>query len=118
VWCGDCAIRRHRSRDDTPEAVEKEASMKKKTRRYWSAKVTERSDALDLESSVFKRGPAAIARSLKRSAERSTRRKATPFRSAMSMLTFYQNRAGKNLPLSKQRVIAQAKVELRKLYGR
>jgi hypothetical protein len=87
-------------------------------RRYWSAKVTERSDALDLESSVFTRDAAAIARSLKRSAERSTRRKSSPFRSAMSMLTFYQNRAGKSLSPAKKRVITQAKDELRKLYGR
>ena len=87
-------------------------------RRYWSAKVTEQSDALDLEPSVFTGGAAAIARSLKRSAERSTRRKSSPFRSAMSMLTFYENRAGKNLSAARKRIITQAKDELRKLYGR
>ena len=90
----------------------------RKSRRYWSAKVTERSDALELEPSVFRRSPAAIARSLKRSAERSTRRKSSPFRSAMSMLTFYQNRAGKNLSAAKKNTLLRAKAELRKLYGR
>lgn len=78
----------------------------------------ERSDALDLESGVFTRSPRAIALSLKRSAERSTRRKASPFRSAMSMLSFYENRAGRNLPASRKQTIRRAKDELRKLYGR
>lgn len=89
-----------------------------KPRRYWSKRVTERSNALDLEPAVFTRSPREIARSLKRSAERSTRRKASPFRSAMSMLSFYENRAGKNLSASRRRAIRQAKEELRKLYGR
>lgn len=89
--------------------------MKKK---YWSKKVTEESNALDLESGVFTLPPREMALSLKRSAERSTRRKSSPFRSAMSMLTFYQNRAGKNLSPSRKRVIQKAKEELRKLYGR
>jgi Protein of unknown function (DUF3175) len=88
-------------------------------RSRWSARVTRESDALDLESEVFKKKSAkAIARSLKRSAERSSRRKSPPFRSAMSMLTFYMNRAGKNLPASRLKVLANAKDELRKLYGR
>jgi hypothetical protein len=78
----------------------------------------ERSDALDLEDRVFTRSPRQIALSLKRSAERSRRRKSTPFRSAMSMLTFYENRAGRTLTAAKRRVIRQAKDELRKLYGR
>jgi hypothetical protein len=85
----------------------------------WSKRVTEHSNALDLESGVFSRAdPRSIARSLKRSAERSHRRKADPYRSAMSMLTFYINRAGKNL--SKQRLsrLQAAKDELRALYGR
>ncbi len=86
--------------------------------RRWSRGVTERSDALDLESHVFTRGPRQIALSLKRSADRSWRRKAEPFRSAMSMLTFYQNRAGQNLSGAKKRLLEQAKDELRKLYGR
>jgi len=85
----------------------------------WSAAVTRNSNALDLESKVFaKKTPGEIARSLKRSAERSTRRKSTPFRSAMSMLTFYVNRAGKNLSKSRRRVLERAKDELRKAFGR
>jgi len=88
-------------------------------RKRWSARVTRTSDALDLESGVFtKRDPRAIARSLKRSAERSKKRKADPFRSAMSMLNFYINRAGKQLPASKRRKLEKAKNELRDLYGR
>lgn len=90
----------------------------RKPTRRWSKAVTEHSDALDLEPGVFKGSPAQIARSLQRSAERSTRRKATPFRSALSMLVFYENRAGKNLPASRRRALDQAKDELRKLYGR
>lgn len=76
------------------------------------------SDALDLAPRVFTRSPESMARSLKRSAERSVRRKASPFRSAMSMLTFYVNRAGRNLPASRKRVFQRAKAELRKLFGR
>lgn len=88
--------------------------MKKKS--FWSREVTEKSNALDLEPNVFTRSPKQIALSLKRSADRSTRRKTTPFRSAMSMLVFYQNRAGKNLSPSRKLALDQAKVELRKLY--
>ena len=80
--------------------------------------MTERSNALDLEPEVFKGSAPEIARSLQRSAERSTRRKTTPFRSAMSMLTFYENRAGSKLSPSRRRALEQAKDELRKLYGR
>lgn len=84
----------------------------------WSAKVTRESNALDLESGVFTwHDPARIAQSLKRSAEASTRRKATPFRSAMSMLVFYINRAGKHLDEGQRRVLEQAKGELRRLFG-
>jgi len=86
--------------------------------KYWSADVTKHSNALDLEPGVFKGSPEQIARSLKRSAERSNRRKASPFRSALSMLVFYENRAGKNLSPSRKRALDQAKDELRKLYGR
>ncbi len=78
----------------------------------------ETSDALDLETGVFKGSPRAIAASLKRSAERSRRRKAEPFRSAMSMLNFYINRGGRNLTASRRRVLEQAKEELRGLFGR
>jgi hypothetical protein len=81
--------------------------------------VTEHSSALDLEEGVFKKTSArAIAESLRRSAERSGRRKTDPFRSAMSMLTFYINRAGRNLAPTRQRVLERAKHELRRLYGR
>jgi hypothetical protein len=94
-------------------------AAKRKTPRLWSKQVTETSNALDLEPDVFKLDdPAKIAASLKRSADRSRRRKTDPFRSAMSMLVFYVNRAGKNLPASRKRVLEQAKDELRRLYGR
>jgi len=87
--------------------------------RRWSSAVTQRSNALDLESSVFtQKTPRKVALSLKRSAERSRRRKGTPYQSAMSMLTFYINRAGKGLPSSKKRVLIRAKDELRKAFGR
>lgn len=79
----------------------------------------ERSDALDLEPGVFtKRSPREIARSLKRSAESSRRRKAEPFRSAMSMLSFHINRAGKSLTPERRRVLDRAKQELRDAFGR
>lgn len=85
----------------------------------WSAKVTQHSNALDLEEGVFTwKDPHQIALSLKRSAETSQRRKSPPFRSAMSMLVFYINRAGKNLKPEQKAILEAAKVELRKLYGR
>lgn len=85
----------------------------------WSQRVTEKSDALDLEGGVFtQKDPKKIARSLKRSAERSKRRKAEPYRSAMSMLTFYINRAGKELPAGQKKRLERAKDELRKAFGR
>lgn len=77
-----------------------------------------RSDALDLEPAVFKGSATRIAQSLKRSAERSRRRKTTPFRSAMSMLTFYINRAGKNLSEGRRRTLEAAKGKLRQAFGR
>ena len=84
----------------------------------WSGKVTRESDALDLEKGMFrKRSAHDIAVSLKRSAERSRRRKAAPLRSAMSMLTFYINRAGKELSASRRRTLEAAKGELRKLFA-
>jgi hypothetical protein len=87
--------------------------------RRWSAKVTETSDALDLKPHVFEgHDPKAIAASLKRSAEHSHRRKASPFQSAMSMLTFYINRAGENLPASQKRTLEKAKDELRHQFGK
>jgi uncharacterized protein DUF3175 len=85
----------------------------------WSAHVTKSSNALDLEGNVFKGQTArAIAASLKRSAERSRRRKGTSYQSAMSMLNFYINRAGRNLPAARRRKLEAAKGELRRLYGR
>ena len=85
----------------------------------WSQRVTENSNALELDPEVFKwKDPRAIARSLKRSAEQSQRRKSDPYRSAMSMLTFYINRAGKNLGATQRRVLERAKDELRALYHR
>jgi Protein of unknown function (DUF3175) len=85
----------------------------------WSASVTRRSNALDLEPDVFtSNDPHAVAISLKRSAEESKRRKGTAFQSAMSMLTFYINRAGGGLPETQRRVLERAKGELRKAFGR
>ncbi|WP_457154684.1 DUF3175 domain-containing protein [Mesorhizobium sp. P5_C1] len=88
-------------------------------KKKWSAEVTEHSDAMDLEDHVFESDDARkIAASLKRSAEHSLRRKAEPFQSAMSMLNFYINRAGKNLPASRRQVLENAKDELRAAFGR
>lgn len=87
--------------------------------RTWSGRVTRESRALDLEGGVFTwKDPKRIAASLKRSAEESHRRKAEPYRSALSMLIFYINRAGRNLTASRRRTLEQAKVELRKQFGR
>jgi len=88
-------------------------------KKYWSGKVTKSSFALDLEEGVFTwSDPKKIASSLKRSAEQSIRRKATPFMSAISMLNFYVNRAGKNLRPERKRVLEEAKTELRKLFNK
>ena len=85
----------------------------------WSHDVTVKSDALELEPGVFtKSNPRDIARSLKRSAEHSTRRKSDPYRSAMSMLTFYINRAGHNLTQERRDRLEAAKGELRTLFGK
>ena len=87
--------------------------------RRWSARVTRTSNALDLSRGVFTwKDPKRIARSLKRSAEHSRRRKADPYRSALSMLTFYLNRAGKNLPATQRKTLQRAKDELRRQFGR
>ena len=93
--------------------------MAKRTVKRWSQEITENSNALDLDPGVFSReDPRSIARSLKRSADRSRRRKSDPFRSAMSMLTFYINRAGKNLSKTRRVRLEAAKDELRGLYQR
>jgi putative cell wall-binding protein len=87
--------------------------------RRWSARVTQRSNALDLQRNIFKStNPRRIALSLKRSAAQSKRRKGTPYQSAMSMLNFYINRAGKNLLQKQKRVLERAKVELRDVFDR
>jgi len=92
--------------------------MRKPSKR-WSQRVTTKSNALDLDRGVFAlRSPRKIALSLKKSAETSRRRKAPPFRSAMSMLVFYINRAGKKLPKPRLEILTKAKDELRKLYGK
>jgi hypothetical protein len=87
--------------------------------RRWSRRVTRTSNALDLEQGVFSKGsPRQIALSLKRSAERSRRRKSEPFRSAMSMLNLYINRAGKKLSPNRKRILTRAKSELRRVFHR
>jgi hypothetical protein len=99
-------------KQSAPSAARRAASR-------WSAEVTARSNALDLEPGVFTwTDPARIAASLARSARTSTRRKAGPYRSALSMLTFYINRAGGNLPAPQRRVLEAAKLELRRKFGR
>lgn len=87
--------------------------------RKWSARVTRTSDAMDLEKGVFKSDdPKKIARSVQRSAERSSRRKAGPYRSAVSMISFYENRGGTNLSARKRQVLRRAKRELKREFGR
>ena len=100
-------------------AQNKTAKRRTPAKKRWSQRVTRESNALDLTQGVFsQRSPRAIARSLKRSAEHSRRRKSDPYRSAMSMLTFYINRAGKNLPARRKKILNNAKGELRKAFGR
>jgi hypothetical protein len=97
-------------------------SVKQKTKKKvkkWSAQVTDTSNALDLKNDAFKsKDPKEIAESLKESADRSHRRKGSPFQSAMSMLNFYINRAGKNLTKTQKKPLERAKNKLRRLYGR
>jgi Protein of unknown function (DUF3175) len=96
-----------------------ERLMSQSKRTKWSAEVTAHSDALDLEPHVLsKEDPSEIAESLKRSAESSDRRKSGPFRSAMSMLNLYINRAGRNLSPSRKRTLERAKTKFRGLFGR
>ena len=90
-----------------------------KPSKYWSGEVTKRSNALDLEKDVFTwKDPRRIARSLRQSAENSNRRKGTPYQSAISMLNFFINRAGRNLPAPQKHVLMKAKDELRRLFGK
>jgi hypothetical protein len=103
----------------TGKSAQRRKRASKPTVRRWSQRVTQESDALTLERRVFTLDdPKKIAASLKRSAMRSKRRKAEPFRSALSMLTFYINRAGKNLPSGRKKTLMRAKDELRKQFGR
>jgi hypothetical protein len=107
--------RTNRRKATTP----RKGSARKTAKRRWSRHVMETSNALDLEGGVFAGSdPAEIARSLKRSAERSRRRKTDPFRSAMSMLNFYINRAGRNLPPKRRRILERTKDELRAQFHR
>lgn len=99
--------------------MERETSGRSKKEHRWSGEVTTHSNALDLEEGVFTwDDPRKIAASLRESAERSERRKSSPYRSAMSMLTFYINRAGKDLDAHQRDVLERAKDELRKQFGR
>jgi hypothetical protein len=106
-----------------PAKKSRKKSAKKPRRKSgaqkWSARVTRESNALDLKKGVFASSdPKEIAKSLKRSAEHSHRRKSSPYRSAMSMLTFYINRAGKDLPATRKRALEKAKDELRRLFDK
>lgn len=97
----------------------KKPSAKKAPPKKWSKGVTEHSNAMDLQKDVFKqKDPKKIAESVKNSAEKSKRRKAGPFQSAMSMINFYENRGGKNISASQKKVLDKSKEELRKLFGR
>jgi hypothetical protein len=113
------AIRKSARRKPPAHKSTRRKSTRRSAGRRWSARVTRESDALDLKGGVFNlRDPKRIAASLKRSAEHSHRRKSSPYRSALSMLTFYVNRAGKNLPASRRKTLQRAKIELRKQFGR
>jgi hypothetical protein len=102
-----------------PAAGSSKTHKKTPGKKRWSASVMKRSDALDLERGVFRlKSPGNIAASLKQSAEESRRRKGTPYQSAMSMLTFYINRAGRQLSAGRRRMLERAKTELRKAFGR
>jgi len=106
-------------RKTAPRKSRRRKAAPRKSARYWSGRVTRESDALDLDKGVFSlNDPKRIAASLKRSAERSRRRKSAPYRSALSMLVFYINRAGKKLPASRRRTLERAKTELKRQFGR
>ena len=101
------------------KATARKSTARKGSTSRWSQRVTRESDALDLKKGVFKQTSAKkIASSLKRSAEQSSRRKSGAYRSALSMLTFYINRAGKNLPKTELSRLERAKVELKRQFGR
>jgi hypothetical protein len=113
------AANKKSARQTAKKAGARRKTTAKRGGRRWSKRVTETSDALDLKGGVFKlRDPKKIAASLKRSAERSKRRKTNPYRSALSMLTFYINRAGTNLPAARRKVLDRAKDELKVQFGK
>jgi hypothetical protein len=118
------ATKKSSSKGKRPSTRQRHAlsSARKKPERSahrWSHHVMETSDAMDIQRDIFKTGNAQeIADSLKRSSTRSTRRKGTPFQSAMSMLNFYINRAGRNLPKSRKSTLERAKKRLREAFGR
>jgi hypothetical protein len=112
-------VRKKATRRKAKTATPKKASPAKKPAKKWSGKVTATSNAMDLEEGIFKsKDPAEIARSVKKSAEKSRRKKAGPFQSAMSMINFYENRGGKNISSTQKKVLDNAKDELRNLFGR
>jgi hypothetical protein len=103
----------------TSRKTRRKSAVKRPSSRRWSQRVTRESDALDLKRGVFTlRDPKRIAASLKRSAERSSRRKAGAYRSALSMLTFYINRAGRTLPKTQRERLNRAKAELKRQFGK
>jgi hypothetical protein len=107
------------SRKSATRKTARKSAAKKTAPKRWSQRVTKESDALDLKQGVFKlTDPKKIAASLKRSAEHSSRRKAGAYRSALSMLTFYINRAGKTLPNTQRSRLERAKTELKRQFGR
>jgi Protein of unknown function (DUF3175) len=113
------AASHHAARRKTTRKAARKTTRRKASPKRWSQRVTRASDALDLRQGVFTLAdPKKIAASLKRSAERSSRRKAGAYRSALSMLTFYINRAGKTLPKAQRERLERAKVELKRQFGR
>jgi Protein of unknown function (DUF3175) len=113
------AARRKSARGRTAGKAARKTTTAKSSSKRWSQRVTRESDALDLKHGVFTlRDPRRIAASLKRSAERSTRRKTGAYRSALSMLTFYINRAGRTLPKTQRDRLNRAKAELKRQFGK
>src|SRR5215216_3641703 len=110
---------KHAASPRAAKSARRKTGARKSSSRRWSQRVTRESDALDLKKGVFKLTSAKkIAASLKRSAERSSRRKSGAYRSALSMLTFYINRAGKTLPKTQRARLERAKVELKHQFGK
>ncbi|MBA7465476.1 MAG: DUF3175 domain-containing protein [Bradyrhizobium icense] len=110
---------RRKAASRSGKSARRKTSIRKTSPRRWSQRVTRESDALDLKKGVFRQTSAKkIAASLKRSAEHSSRRKSGAYRSALSMLTFYINRAGKTLPKTERARLERAKVELRQQFGK